>query len=643
MSSDRIPGIVIRAQAGELFSLCYNDVYYFALKTVKDEDIACDITQETFLEVINTIGNLREPAAFVTWIRRITYHQCTRYFNKKKDVQVEEDEDGNTIFDTLADESEGAIPVEVLEKEEFRQTVHSMIDQLSEEQRSAVLLYYFDEMSVGQIAQVQGVSEGTVKSRLNYARKAIKQSVESYEKKSGIKLHSIAILPLLGLYFTKAFMPAARAAQVQAVVAGAASSAAAVTATGTAVAAGSAAASAGTTTATAAAATTVASTATTTAAATTAAAATGGAIAAKITVGVLAASLVAGGVAVGTGVVPAPWKTEPTQSATEETDETAPPTTVTVPREEADDYKSDLLRLYPKSEAYKDVFGDYPGNRLTYFLNKDGKLVNREDPTVPVTFPVQQEIRSYFTLGEYLGCLDTDGVYHIQAGGNMFALEDMLGVPAFVYYSDSLTVFSLAEGTVYINQYGQTGGYQNKPLQIRDGNTGEALENVTAFTEYMRVDSQNSIWGVRLIADGKVYRMETIGLHHDGAGTYANAINTDIREDMLLTDIHDPVLMCKLPADDRQIYVGGELVPLPEDMTADEITGAVGNGAVAMLTFADDTVYLRKSSAEGFVLSQELTELQQAGAIRRAFAAYTNTKDVALVMDDGRTYILSSK
>ena len=46
------------------------------------------------------------------------------------------------------------------------------------------MMYYFDEMSVKQIAEIQGVSEGTVKSRLNYARKAIKKSVESYEKKN---------------------------------------------------------------------------------------------------------------------------------------------------------------------------------------------------------------------------------------------------------------------------------------------------------------------------------------------------------------------------------------------------------------------------------------------------------------------------
>ena len=224
MEREKLVKLVTAAQSGKpdaiekLFETYYNDVYYFALKTVKDSDIACDITQETFLEIIHTIGNLKEPAAFVTWMKQITYHQCTRYFKKKKEVLVEEDEDGNTIFDTLADESEDSIPSEIYEQAEFRETILGIINELTEQQRSAVMMYYFDELTVAQIAQIQGVSDGTVKSRLNYARKAIKKSVESYEKKHNVRLHSFAILPLLLLFFGKERMPAGKAAEIRVVV-----------------------------------------------------------------------------------------------------------------------------------------------------------------------------------------------------------------------------------------------------------------------------------------------------------------------------------------------------------------------------------------------------------------------------------------
>ncbi len=220
MEKEKLVSLVTAAKEGgndamnELFNAFYNDIYYFALKTIKDDELALDITQESFVEIINSLGNLKEPAAFVTWAKQITYHQCTRYFKKKKDVLVEEDEEGNTVFDTLKEENTEFIPDEALDKSDFQKTILGILDELSEEQRSAVMMYYFDEMSVGQIAEIQGVSTGTVKSRLNYARKAIKESVEEYEKKNGIKLHAIGFFPMFKWLFDGAFgggIPAAAA------------------------------------------------------------------------------------------------------------------------------------------------------------------------------------------------------------------------------------------------------------------------------------------------------------------------------------------------------------------------------------------------------------------------------------------------
>lgn len=203
MERKKLIKLVTAAQSGDskaldtLFNAFYNDVYYFALKTVKDEDTACEVTQDTFVSILKNFKDLKEPAAFVTWMKQIAYNHCARFFQKKKDVLVEEDEEGNTVFDALTEERTEFVPDEALDQEDFRKTIMGMLDELSPEQRSATMLYYYSEMSVKQIAQIQGVSEGTVKSRLNYARKAIKKSVEDYEKKNDVKLHSVALLPLL--------------------------------------------------------------------------------------------------------------------------------------------------------------------------------------------------------------------------------------------------------------------------------------------------------------------------------------------------------------------------------------------------------------------------------------------------------------
>lgn len=204
MEKEQLQKLVERARTGEekalneLFAETYNDVYYFALKTVKNEDLAADITQETYIVILQNIGSLKEAAAYSAWSRQITYRQCLRHLKDQNlEGQPDENEDGHSQLDDIREERTDFIPDEAMDREDFRKEIMGMVDRLPREQRTALLLYYYDELSVPQIAQIQGVSEGTVKSRLNYGRKAVKASVEEYEKKNGIKLRSVAVLPLL--------------------------------------------------------------------------------------------------------------------------------------------------------------------------------------------------------------------------------------------------------------------------------------------------------------------------------------------------------------------------------------------------------------------------------------------------------------
>lgn len=299
MEREKLIGLVQSAQRGNrdamdaLFTAFYNDVYYFALKTVGDQDLACDITQETFVTIVGSIGTLKEPAAFVTWMKQVAFSQCTRYFRKKKEVLVEENEDGETVFDIVAEDRTEFIPDEAVDREDFRATIMAMVDQLSEEQRAAVMLYYYDELSVKQIASIQGVSEGTVKSRLNYGRKTIRAAVEDYEKKNNVRLHSVALLPMLYWIFAGGIkkMPAAAVQKAAAAVA--------ATSVHTAAAgAGATAGAAAKTTAGVAAKATAGAAAKTVGgvAAGTAAKAAGTALVLKIAAGITAAAVVAGGI-----------------------------------------------------------------------------------------------------------------------------------------------------------------------------------------------------------------------------------------------------------------------------------------------------------------------------------------------------------
>lgn len=181
--------------AGVLYQTFYKDIQYFIMGKVNDAELAKDLTQDTFIEIFDTIDALREPAAFVTWSRQIAYHRCTAYNRKRRELLF--DRVGTVMLDTVAEERREFIPDEALDIEELKETIREMIDALPEEQRSAILMRYFEEIPVKDIAEIQGVAEGTVKSRLTYGKKRIKKSVEAYEKQHGIKLHCKGVIPLL--------------------------------------------------------------------------------------------------------------------------------------------------------------------------------------------------------------------------------------------------------------------------------------------------------------------------------------------------------------------------------------------------------------------------------------------------------------
>ena len=211
--------LVKKAQAGDgdalgaLFQAHQPGIYYFIQMSVKNKELAEDLTQETFIEIMETIGSLQDPAAFVSWSHRIAWHRCTAHFRKRQDVLL--GDDGEEEFDRIANEPETNaefIPDEALDKKELRKTILAMVEQLPETQRAVILLHYFTELPIKDIARIQDVSENTVKSRLNYGRKALKEAVETYEKKNGIKLRCAGVVPLLLWLFGEAAKTEAAAA-----------------------------------------------------------------------------------------------------------------------------------------------------------------------------------------------------------------------------------------------------------------------------------------------------------------------------------------------------------------------------------------------------------------------------------------------
>lgn len=238
----------------KLILLAQDRVYYHCRKMLKNEEDALDTTQDVLIDLLSGLDTLREPAAFWGWLNRITANHCHKRSRRQTEYQIPEYEDGGSLLDTYENLDEQTVPDKALDNEETRRMIIGLVDELPEAQRLCVLMFYYDEMSVRDIAAALEISEGTVKSRLNYARRSIKEGVDRYAAQ-GIKLYGFSPLPFL-LYFLRqdaavSGLSAAAAETVKETVlaAGAASAAAAGTtagASGTAAAAGIPAAGSGT-------------------------------------------------------------------------------------------------------------------------------------------------------------------------------------------------------------------------------------------------------------------------------------------------------------------------------------------------------------------------------------------------------------
>ena len=180
----------------KVYSETYNHVYFRAKSYMKDEEDTLDLVQIVYVEAYRNIVSLQEPEALYGWLDGITYRQGMKQYRKKRDVLLTEEGEG--VFETLETEDISSMPELTADQKETSRIIRELIEELPVLQKIAMIAYYFDNMSVSQIAEIQECSEGTVKSRLNYGRKYLKDRIEEKEKKEGYRIH---VFTLPTLYF----------------------------------------------------------------------------------------------------------------------------------------------------------------------------------------------------------------------------------------------------------------------------------------------------------------------------------------------------------------------------------------------------------------------------------------------------------
>lgn len=156
-------------------------VYALALRLLDDPSEAFDVVQEVFLKVFRNIGNFRGQSTLKTWIYRITVneaHNARRWFfrHRRREVELDTNPDNTRDWkETIADNSRS--PFDEASQREQHVMIQAALDRINPIFREAVVLRDITDLSYEEIAEVLGVSLGTVKSRILRGREALKEQL----------------------------------------------------------------------------------------------------------------------------------------------------------------------------------------------------------------------------------------------------------------------------------------------------------------------------------------------------------------------------------------------------------------------------------------------------------------------------------
>ena len=174
-----------------LYQSTYQKKFFIAKKYMGNDMDAQDVLQDAYVQAFTKLNTLQDYQKFPNWFGMIVANTAKNALQKKKMLFFSDlegvNEEGEAMELNIMDTDASRQPEIAYTEKETQEMVHEMLDTLPDDQRMCILMFHFEAMEC---------SENTVKSRLNYGRKAIKKKSEELQKK-GCKLYSMAPLPLL--------------------------------------------------------------------------------------------------------------------------------------------------------------------------------------------------------------------------------------------------------------------------------------------------------------------------------------------------------------------------------------------------------------------------------------------------------------
>ena len=178
----------------KLYEETKKTVYFICISFLNNEEDAKDVMQDVYLTAYNKIAQLNDKGKFVPWINQIAVNKCKKFLMKKTPIML----DSEDLGELTVEENENFLPEEYIAKKEKRKIVMDIMrNYLSDVQYQTVILYYFNNLTIDEVADIMECPPGTVKYRLSVARGKIKEGVLKYENQTEDKLYSAGGAPFL--------------------------------------------------------------------------------------------------------------------------------------------------------------------------------------------------------------------------------------------------------------------------------------------------------------------------------------------------------------------------------------------------------------------------------------------------------------
>jgi RNA polymerase sigma-70 factor, ECF subfamily len=158
-----------------LFQRYQLPLYSYVFELVRNHQTALDLVQDSFISAVKHIDRLHEDHRFGSWLFSIAHQKCLQLWRKAHHLEPLEDLTADAYVDGQA------LPDQWLIDQEDAESLYRALEQLPVLQRAVVTLHFIDDFSLEEISEITASPLGTVKSRLHYAKKALRSLIERLE------------------------------------------------------------------------------------------------------------------------------------------------------------------------------------------------------------------------------------------------------------------------------------------------------------------------------------------------------------------------------------------------------------------------------------------------------------------------------